>query len=119
MTFLLLVLEESMSGWCPKTSKLGGLLKCTHEPRKTGTLGAMLKSATQFNADMTAHCDVAPNPEKQSRMKHSKDKTSFLDESSILAHAAEVLTQVEGSRLKKIIWFVEMLGSEAHHPAWS
>jgi len=31
---MLLMLDESMSGWCPKTSKLGGLLNYTFEPRK-------------------------------------------------------------------------------------
>ena len=38
---LLLVLDESMSGWRPKTSKLGGLPNYTLEPRKPVTLGTM------------------------------------------------------------------------------
>jgi hypothetical protein len=38
----LLMLDESMSGWRPKTSKLGGLPNITFEPRKPIPLGTQL-----------------------------------------------------------------------------
>ncbi len=38
---MLLMLDESMSGWRPKTSKLGGLPNYTFEPRKQIPLGTM------------------------------------------------------------------------------
>ena len=80
MNLFFLVLDESMSGWYPKTSKLGGLLNCTHKPRKIVPLGIMLKNAKEFNAGMIVCDDIVQNPEQQSRKKCSKDKTSFPDE---------------------------------------
>ena len=38
-----LILDESMSGWRPKTSKTGGLPNISHEPRKPVDLGTMMK----------------------------------------------------------------------------
>ena len=44
MVFLFLALDESISGWFPKTSKLGGLPNYIHESRKLLPLGIMLKN---------------------------------------------------------------------------
>jgi hypothetical protein len=44
---LLLMLHEVMSGWRPKTSKLGGLPNYTYEPRKPVTLGAMFRNGVE------------------------------------------------------------------------
>ena len=40
-------LDESMSGWRPKTSKCGGLPNITHEPRMPVPLGTMLRNAVE------------------------------------------------------------------------
>ena len=41
---LLLLLDESMSGWRPKTSAKGGLPSISFEPRKPVSLGTMLRN---------------------------------------------------------------------------
>jgi hypothetical protein len=38
------ILDESMSGWRPKTSVLDGLPNITFEPRKPVNLGTMIKN---------------------------------------------------------------------------
>ena len=40
-----LMLDESMSGWRPKTSKRGGLPQTSYEPRKPVPLGTMIRNA--------------------------------------------------------------------------
>ena len=64
MKFLLLVLGESMSGLCPKTSKLGGLPNCTHKPRKPVPLGQRLKNTAECNAGMIVNDVFVQNPEQ-------------------------------------------------------
>jgi len=44
---VLLMLDESMSAWRPKTSKYGGLPNYTFEPRKPVPLGTMFKNAVE------------------------------------------------------------------------
>ena len=44
---LYLMLDESMSGWRPKTSKTGGLPHISHEPRKPVPLGTMIRNAVE------------------------------------------------------------------------
>ena len=43
----LLMLDESMIAWKPKTSKFGGLPNITYKPRKPIDLGTMLRAATE------------------------------------------------------------------------
>ena len=38
---ILLIIDESMSAWCPKTSKLGGIPNISYEPRKPIQLGTI------------------------------------------------------------------------------
>ena len=54
-----------MFGWFPKTSKLGGLKTCAHEPRKIVILGTMLKNSVEYNTDIIAHNEVSQNPDQQ------------------------------------------------------
>ena len=70
MTLLFLALDKSMPGWFPKTSKLGGLSNCAHDPRKPVTLGTMLKNAAEFDAEAIVHDEIFKNPEQKSRKKH-------------------------------------------------
>ena len=78
-TQLFLALDELMSGQFPATSELGGLPNHTHKPRKPVPLGTMLKNISECNAGVMFCNDVIQNPEKQSRKKHSKEKTSLPD----------------------------------------
>ena len=75
----------------------------------------MLKSVVDREQRSIAREEFVQNPEHQSREKHSKEKFISQDESSTLAHATEVLRQVEGIRLEKMVGSVEMLGLEVSH----
>ena len=55
---VLLMLDESMSGWRPKTCKTGGLPNNTFEPRKPVQLGVQLKNAVECLAGLMAYQDV-------------------------------------------------------------
>lgn len=44
---MLLILDESISGWRPKTLKLRGLPNYAFGPRKPGPLGAMFKNGAE------------------------------------------------------------------------
>ena len=60
-----LILDESMSGWRPKTSKLGGLPNYTFEPRKPVPLGTMFRNRMCCLSGIFAYQDVVMNPEMQ------------------------------------------------------
>ncbi len=53
-----LMLDESMSGWRPKTSKRGGLPHITHEPRKPVPLGTMIRNAVECTTSIFVHHDL-------------------------------------------------------------
>ena len=55
---LFLVLDESMSGFRPKTTKTGGLPNITHEPRKPVSLGTMLRNGAEGKTGILAFDDV-------------------------------------------------------------
>ena len=55
---LYLMLDESMSGWLPKTSKTGGLPNISHEPRKPVPLGTMLRNAVECITGIFVHQDI-------------------------------------------------------------
>ena len=48
---LLLMVDELMLGWHPKTSKLGGLPNYTYEPRKPTPLGSMFRNGAECMSD--------------------------------------------------------------------
>ena len=68
------MIDGIISRWMPKTSKLGSLPTCVHEPREPVSLGTILKNSSEFKSGIIAHNDVAQNPEMQHRKKHSKEK---------------------------------------------
>ena len=51
-----------MSGWRPKTSKLGRLPNCTFEPRKSLPLRTTFKNAAEFESSLIAWSNVVQNP---------------------------------------------------------
>ena len=68
MSFLL-VLDKSMSGWKPKTSKRGGLPNITYEPRKPVDMGTMLRDSAECVAGIIMHVDPVMCLEKQKQKK--------------------------------------------------
>ena len=72
------MLGESMSVWCPKTSKLEWLPNHTHKPRKPVTLGTMLKSAVEWGAGTIVCNDIVKNPEQKKGRSTQKTKPFHL-----------------------------------------
>jgi hypothetical protein len=105
---ILLMLDESMSGWRPKTSKLGGLPNITFEPRKPVPLGTQFKNGIECLAGTMAFQDIVQAPEIQKRKEFysvldADEVTNIIQTTSlpgnppIQAHTAEVLRQVSGA----------------------
>ena len=55
---VLVMLDESMSGWRPKTSKFGGLPNLTYKPRKPVPLGTQFKNAVECLSGCFVYQDV-------------------------------------------------------------
>jgi hypothetical protein len=109
---VLLLLDESMSGWRPKTTKTGGKPDLTLEPRKPCPLGTQLKNGVECLSGVLVFQDVMKCPELQ-RLKnyYYSDKDSRIPERTSLprnepmkAHVAEVLHQVEGAGVQPGGW---------------
>jgi hypothetical protein len=105
---ILLIMDESMSGWRPKTSKLGGLPNITFEPRKPVPLGTQFKNGIECLAGTMAYQDIVQAPELQKRKEFYSvldadevtnvvQPTSLPGNPPIQAHTAEVLRQVKGA----------------------
>ena len=62
-----LILDESMSGWQPKTSKRGGLPHISHEPRKPIPLGTMIRNAVECTTGIFVHHDLVDSSNEQWR----------------------------------------------------
>ena len=60
---ILLILDESISAWRPKTSKLGGLPNTSFEPRKPVPLGTMFKNGVECISGIFAFQDVVMGAE--------------------------------------------------------
>ena len=100
----LLMLDESMSGWRPKTSKLGGLPNYTFEARKPVPLGTMFRNGVECVSGCLVFQDVVQLPEIQSQKKYFGEQSSLPRHDEIRATTAEVLRQVEGSGIEKGGW---------------
>jgi hypothetical protein len=95
---VLLMLDESMSGWRPKTSKLGGLPNYTYEPRKPIPLGTMFRNGVECLVGCLVHQDVVQLPEHQQNKKYHGEISNLPGRSQTIgAHTAEVLRQVENA----------------------
>ena len=96
----MLMLDELMSGWRPKTSKLGGLPNYTYEPHNPVPLGTMFRNSVECLSGVLVHQDVVQLSEVQSRKKYFNELSHLPGGNTyITAHAAEVLHQVEGAKL--------------------
>jgi hypothetical protein len=101
---LMVMLDESMSGWRPKTSKLGGLPNISFEPRKPVPLGTMFRNGADCMSGVLVFQDVVQAPESQSKKKYFNESSHLPGNPPITAHAAEVLRQVEGAQIPKGGW---------------
>jgi len=102
-TFLLL-LDESMSGWRPKTTKLGGLPNYTFEPRKPVPLGTMFRNGVECISGVLVVQDIVQNPGQQSRKPYNGLPSAMLDNSEIMVHTAEVLRLVTNATIPEGGW---------------
>jgi hypothetical protein len=104
---ILLMLDESMSGWRPKTSKTGGLPNISFEPRKPVPLGTMFRNGVECFTGCLVYQDVVQNvEEQQTKSFYFKDddatrkqliQTSLPGNIPMQAHTAEVLRQAVGA----------------------
>ncbi len=69
-----LVLDESMSGWRPKTTATGGLPNITFEPRKPVDLGMMIKNGCECVTGMFVYHDILKGTVQQSSKKYCNMK---------------------------------------------
>ena len=112
LNVIYLVLDESMSAWRPKTSKMGGLPHITHEPRKPKPLGTMIRNGAECTTGIFAHHDIVEGVDTQRLKKYlidpddeSKPCKSHLPKGEpILDHVAECLRQVEGAKVPPGGW---------------
>jgi hypothetical protein len=108
----LLMLDESMSGWRPKTSKLGGLPNITFEPRKPVPLGTQLRNGVECFTGCLVYQDVVQTPEQQSRKDYFYEdvdnqipRRSNLPLRNVMqAHVSEVMRQVRGADVVRGGW---------------
>ena len=91
------VLDESMSGWRPKTSVTGGLPNIMFEPRNPKNLGTMIHNSAECIMGMIVHHDIVQGWADQAKKKYVSDKSSLPKGEDIQVHVAEVLRQSETS----------------------
>jgi len=102
------IMDESMIGWVPKGSKLGGLPNYVYEKRKPVPLGTMLKDSAEAATGIIIQTDPIMTPTVQgqklfaNKASHSPDKGAVFEPHA--AHTAEVLRQVYNSGLHDGCW---------------
>jgi hypothetical protein len=101
---ILLMLDESMSGWMPKSTKTDGLPKITYEPRKPVSLGTMFRNSVECTSGILVFQDVVQDAEIMKGKSHLGEKSSMPNGAEIPAHAAEVLRQIKGARVVEGSW---------------
>ena len=100
---VLLILDESISAWCPKTSKLGGIPNISYKPRKPIPLGNMFNNGVEYISGVLNFQDKFQGPEKKT--ENLLWWKSFLSgDNTIPSHTSEVLRQVEGSDIPEGGW---------------
>ena len=97
-----------MIAWVPKTSKLGGLLNCTFEPRKPTPLGTMIKDTAESMTGICLCTDPLMPPSVQDRkpfaMNQSQSPECTGTTARHLGHVAETLRQAHCSGLQPGGW---------------
>ena len=98
------VLDESMSGWRPKTSATGGFPNITFELRKPKNLGTMIRNSAECITGMIIHHDIVQSSAEQAKKKYVDEKSSLPKGEKIHVHVAEVLRQAERAKVAKGGW---------------
>ena len=101
-----LILDETMSGFRPKTSKTGDLPNIIFEKRKPVELGTMAKNGVEGMTGIFAFHDIVKDLTTQRYKKYLQaDNISHLpNREPILQHVAEYLRQAEGEKLQPGGW---------------
>jgi hypothetical protein len=100
----LLVLDESMSGWRPKTSKYGGIPNYTLEPCKPVPLGTMLRNGVDATNVILAYQDVVQFSKIQKQKDYHDENSHLPNGVEINDHCAETLRQAEGVNVVEGGW---------------
>jgi hypothetical protein len=95
---MLLLIDDSMSGWRPKTKKLGGLPNYTFESCKPVPLGNIFCNAVECISGLLVVQDVVKNSEQKSR------RITVLFDPPCLTKATEVLRLAEGADITQGGW---------------
>lgn len=102
------IMDESMVGWVPKGSKLGGLPNYVLEPRKPVPLGTMLKDSAEATTGIVIHTDPVMTPSVQDRKEFGNKRMFSPDTRASFephtSHVAEAIRQVYNSGLGKGCW---------------
>jgi len=91
-------LDESMSGWRPKTSKLGGMPNLTHEPRKPVPLGTMFKNIACLMSGHIVFNEPQEGKEGMAHKKYRGEKSSLPSGKPIGATTASPLRLCAGMK---------------------
>jgi hypothetical protein len=67
---VLLILDESMSGWRPKTSQYGGFPSLSFEPRKPVSLGTLFRNGCECLGGSLVYQDINMSPELQKKKNY-------------------------------------------------
>jgi hypothetical protein len=102
---LLLILDESMSLWHPKTTMIVELPKFTWEPRKPVHLGTMFWNSVEASTGILVYQNVVQHAEVMKQLEFYRELSILPNGAEILAQTAEVRHQVEGADIVSGGWF--------------
>jgi hypothetical protein len=96
-----MLVDESISGWIPKTTKLGGLPTYTFKLMNSVPFGTMFQNGAECISEVLVVQVFVQNLEQQTRKTYHGDMSSLPDQPTITAHTAEVLCLVDGAMIPK------------------
>eukprot|EP00957_Ditylum_brightwellii_P107054 8167918-Ditylum_brightwellii.AAC.1 len=99
MKAIILLLEEIMSTWHPKTSKLGGIPSITFEKHTPIELCSMLKNSLECISGVFKYQDIVELPEVKQHKSYYGDPSPVSNSGTIPSHMSEVIRQVEVSNI--------------------
>jgi hypothetical protein len=79
VSVILLMLDESMSGWRPKSAKTGRLLKLSWEPWKPVPLGTMSHNGAECTSGILVSQDIVQDAEVMNMKEYFGEKSSMLN----------------------------------------
>jgi len=104
LNVIMLILDESMSGWRPKSSATGGLPNITYEPRKPVNLGTMVRNGAECITGIFVHHDIVQSVLEQGDKKYVDEVSHLPEGEKVQVHVAEVLRQVENAKVPVNGW---------------